>query len=88
MHGVPQKRKRCVACNIVVGLHYYYASGDGDRGSHDGSATLSFHMLHDPSCAFLMVDTSQKIFVQVRLVSAAAAAGSSRSDLASCRKHI
>jgi hypothetical protein len=73
MHVVPQKRKRCAACNILVGPHYYYASGEGDRGSHDGYDTLSFHMLHDPSAVFLMADTSQKIFVQVRLLPAAAA---------------
>lgn len=69
-HAVPQKRKVCKQCNIVVGPHYYYAKGQADRGNHDGFDTLAFHMLHDPSCVCLMMDTAETIFVQVGLAAA------------------
>ncbi|KAF6251960.1 hypothetical protein COO60DRAFT_1673982 [Scenedesmus sp. NREL 46B-D3] len=62
------KRKVCKQCNIVVGPHYYYAKGQADRGNHDGFDTLAFHMLHDPSCVCLMMDTAETIFVQRRLL--------------------
>jgi hypothetical protein len=61
---LPQKRKICNRCNIMVGPHYFYARGP-ERGSHEGFFTLSFHMLHDPSGVCFMLDTSQTVFIQV-----------------------
>jgi hypothetical protein len=60
-----QTHKECKQCNILVGPHYFYAKGSDQRGHLQGRLVVDFHMLYEPRCVCLMLDTSESIFVQV-----------------------